>query len=276
MIIDFHTHAFPERVAARAVHVLKQQMRDAQRERGVPDREYPAYTNGTVDGLLMVMDKCGIDMSVVLPIATRESQTDSINEYAEKITSDRIISFGSVFPYQKDWECVIDELAHRGFKGIKLHPEFQGFNVDDAVSIRILKKAEKLGLITVLHAGVDLGYTGPVRCTPKMLHNVLQEVNGDKIIAAHMGGFDMWDEVEEYLAGTPVILDTAYVVGRIDKAQYRRIIRKHGADKVVFGSDIPWENPRDTVGYLRELELENEEIELITHKNAEKMLALSK
>lgn len=276
MIIDMHTHAFPARIAARAIHTLKQQMREAQREQGVPGREYIAYTDGTIYSLLNVMDECGIDIGVVLPIATKESQTDSINEYAQAISGDRIISFGSLYPYQRDWENILEELAYKGFKGIKLHPEFQGFNADDPVSIRILKKAEKLGLITVLHAGIDLGYIGPVRCTPKMLYNVLQEVNGDKIIAAHMGAYGMWDELEEYVVGSPIILDTAYVAGRIEKEQYRRIIRNHGVDKIVFGSDVPWEYPGDTIKYLEEVKLNPEELELIKHKNAEKILALSK
>lgn len=274
MLIDFHTHAFPEKIAHKTIDVLLAKIQGVQGKITGGDMVEKAWSDGTVDGLVREMDRSGVDMGVVLPIATKPTQAGHINEFAERITGGRIISFGSLHPYQDDWEEVLETLAEKGFRGIKLHPEFQGINADDPAMIRILKKAERLGLAVVLHAGIDVGFEGPVRCTPEMIYNILQEIEGSKLIAAHMGGYRMWDDFEKYLAGTPVMIDTAFVVDRLGAEQYKRIIRSHGADKVLFGSDMPWERPSDTLDYLGKLGLDDEEMELITHKNAEKILAL--
>lgn len=276
MLIDFHTHAFPDAVAPKALSQLLNNIHRVQGKLDKGDMIEAACTDGTLSGLISEMDRSGVDISIVLPIVTRISQTDSINEFAKKISCDRVISFASLHPMQSDWEDVIERIAESGFKGIKLHPEFQGLNADAPEMIRVLKKAEKLGLAVVVHAGSDVGFEGPVRCTPKMIYNILQEINGDKLIAAHMGGYRMWDDFEKYLAGTPVMIDTAFVADKINVSQYRDIIRSHGADKVLFGSDSPWERPADTLIYLKKLDLSSEEMELITSKNAKKVLALSR
>lgn len=126
--------------------------------------------------------------------------------------------------------------------------------------------------MVVIHAGSDIGFSGPVRCTPKKIHNVLGEVSGKNIIAAHLGGFDMWDDVMKYLVGTPIYMDTAFLSLFIDKKMYRDIIKEHGSDKILFGSDNPWENPADTLQALKELKLSDEEYENITFKNAKRLL----
>ena len=87
-----------------------------------------------------------------------------------------------------------------------------------------------------------------------------------------MGGFMMWDEVEKYLVSSPIYMDTAAVASFIDREQYKRNIKKHGADKILFASDNPWESPFATLKALEGLGLEREEMDKITHKNALKIL----
>lgn len=274
MLIDFHTHAFPDGVAPKALSQLLDNIQRVQGKLVNGDMVETTCTDGTVSGLKKEMNRSGVDISIVLPIVTKISQTDSINEFAKKITCDSVISFASLHPMQSDWEDVLERIAESGFKGIKLHPEFQGLNADSPEMIRILKKAEKLGLAAVIHAGSDVGFEGPVRCTPKMIYNILQEINGDRLVAAHIGGYRMWDDFEKYLVGTPVMIDTAFAVNKIGVEQYKRIIRNHGVEKVLFGSDLPWERPADTFEYLRRLELDADEMACITHRNAQKTLAL--
>ena len=226
MLIDFHTHIFPDKIAERTVQILKDNI---VRMHGVSCEN---YADGTLNGLLDSMNKNGVDISVVLPIATKPKQTPSINSFAQTVQSDKIVSFGSLHPDEDDWEEVLENLAQSGFKGIKLHPEYQGFFIDSERSIAILKKADELGLYTTLHCGEDIGMPPPVHCPPDKLRHVLDYVSGDKIIAGHLGGFREWDDVEKYLVGTDILFDTAYLTGFIEPEQYRTIIKNHGAHKI--------------------------------------------
>lgn len=266
MLIDFHSHIFPERIAAGAMRSLSDSIVSYQ---GVRHRH---YARGTQNSLLYSMDRCGVDLSVVLPIATKPTQTKSINEFAKNLRNERIVSFGSLHPEQDDWECVLENLAENGFKGIKLHPEYQSFYVDSKRSIEILKKAEELGLFVTLHTGYDNGMPPPAHCQPERLRNVLDYVSGKYIIAAHLGAFRNWDDVEKYLVGTLVNFDTAYISEFISSEQCKRIIRNHGADKILFGSDSPWQSPANEYKFILNLGLSDEENDKIFYKNAFKIL----
>lgn len=269
MVIDFHTHIFPEKIAARAIEALKAGIRAQQ------GTEFPSFTDATAAGLRRSMSECAIDLSVVMPIATKPSQTESINAYAQSVRGQGLLSFGSVHPENDDIDGILASLAERGFRGIKLHPEFQQFYIDSPEGLRILKAAEKHGLLVTLHAGADVGYPPPVHCTPQRLKNALCEVKGDNIIAAHMGGFWMWEDVAKYLVGTPVYFDTAVVGTFIDKGVYRDLVLAHGADKVLFASDSPWEHQGEALSTLCSLGLGECELEKIKCRNAMALLDIT-
>ena len=266
MLIDFHSHIFPDKIAPVAMRSLSDSIVNYQNKR------YRHYTRGTVDSILASMERKRVDMSVILPIATKPTQTNTINAFAHTLRNDKLISFGSLHPDQDDWEAVLENLAEDGFKGIKLHPEYQSFYIDSRRSIDILKKAEELGIYVTLHTGFDYGKPPPVHCQPDRLKNVLDYVSGKYIIAAHLGAFSNWDEVEKYLVGTPINFDTAFISKFISPQQCRRIIENHGADKVLFGSDSPWHDPEVECEFIKSLGLSEEENELIFYKNALKIL----
>lgn len=267
MYIDFHTHIFPSNIASRVLRILQN---NAKKQGNVATNP---CTDGTAEGLRRSMKLCGVLKSVALPIATKVTQSESINSFASSVNSEDIVAFGSVHPMQPDWEDVLNRLAENGFKGIKLHPQYQQVPVNGKETLRVLKKAEKLGLYTTIHAGVDFGQP-PLMCTPSMLSDVLDEVSGKFIIAAHLGGFQMWDEAEELLVGRDIIFDTAMVGSFIGSDQYKRIIKNHGSNKVLFASDSPWENPSDTINALKSLELNDSDYENIFYKNALGILGL--
>ncbi len=267
MIIDFHTHIFPDQIAYMALHKLQQIMIE-QNE----DREFPLATDGTLAGQRAMMKREGIDMSILLPVATKGEQTESINNFAETLRFDDLISFGTVYPFQKDWEEVIEGLAERGFMGLKLHPEYQQCYIDSKESIRIFKKAEQLGLMVVFHAGHDPEYNGQDHGVPIRIKHLLEEVEGSNVIAAHMGGMECADDTERYLVGTPLIFDTSYVSKIMDMDQYKRIIINHGVDKIIFGSDTPWQDPMEALDALKSCNLDQESYDKITYKNALNLL----
>lgn len=269
MIIDFHTHIFPDKIAGRTIDILEQNIEQ------VEGCIHKAFIPATHEALLGSMQKQEVDYSVVLPIATTPTQSPSINRFAAQINGkDHLFSFGSIHPLQPDWEAALEEVKEYGLPGIKLHPEYQQVFVDSPEYIHIFKKAEELGLLVVLHAGLDIGVKPPSHGLPVHLSHVLQEVSGEGIIAAHMGGYRAWDEVERYLVGTPIRFDTSFSLSEIPKEQALRLIRSHGAEKILFGTDSPWEKPSDTLSYLNALELTPAEMDLILSGNAKKLLKI--
>lgn len=269
MIIDFHTHAFPDKIAQKAMAKLEQNIIDIQ------GRDYPPVGDGTLGSLKKIMKRDGVDVSVVMPIATTVRQSASINRFAKEINGrDGIISFGGLHPMQNDWERVLEEIKESGLRGIKLHLEYQGVYVTAPEILRLLKKAEELELYTMFHSGRDVGMPEPVHCTPRDLSRVLDFVGGKYIIAAHMGGWRLWDDVEKYLVGTPIMLDVSYVKGFMDPEQFKRIIKNHGSEKILFASDMPWQSPRDAADMLEAANLSPKELENIYYGNAAKILGI--
>ena len=261
MIIDFHRHIFPDKIAKGAVASLK--------ESASSGKYNPVNcTDGTLSGLYNSMEESGVDLSIVLPVVTNTRQTENVNNFAETVRNEKVISFGGIHPLNENPDKILEDLKERGFKGIKLHPEYQQCNIDSPESIKILKKAEELELYTVVHAGIDVGIKPPLHCSPKQLKNVLGYVSGKFIIAAHMGGFDMFDEVEKFLVGTDLYFDTSAICKLIKKEQFERIIKNHGSEKILFATDSPWGNAEDYIKIVKNLDITETEFENITYRNA--------
>ena len=271
MLIDFHTHVFPDKIAERSIAVLVKGIQNIQGA-DYGTAETLTCRPATLDGLYCNMEENHVDHSVCLPIATKPEQTAHINAFAEQIRNDRVLSFGSLHPTDPNWERILYDLAERGFRGIKLHYQFQLCMIDSPESIRILKKAEEYGLLVVFHAGADIGLPPPIYATPERISHVLTEMAGSHLIAAHLGGWQQWEDVERYLVGTPILFDMAYIRQFLSAEQALRIMRNHGVEKVLFGSDSPWESPQDTLQYLQGIGLTEDELNLICYQNAQRLL----
>ena len=216
-----------------------------------------------------------IDCSVVQPIVTKPSQLKHTNEWAQSICSDRIISFGGIYPYSESYKDDIDFVADLGLKGLKFHPEYQNFVVDDEKMFPVYDYALSKGLILLFHAGVDAGLPGPYRSSPRQFARIVDEMKGGNIIAAHLGGHQQWDDVEKYLLGLPVYFDLAFVTPEyIEPERLVRIIRRHGAEWILFGTDSPWCSQKKQLAFIRSLPLTCEEREQIFWKNAAMLLDL--
>lgn len=269
MIIDFHTHVFPDKIAEKTIPYLM--------EKGVID----SYGDGTLNNLKERMKSSGTDKAVVLPVCTKPSQFDSINKFAKILNSeDNIFSFGGIHPDCENIKEKLMLLKSEGFKGIKLHPDYQETYICDEKYFNIISAAVDMGMYISIHAGVDVAYPDDVHCPPKESRKLIDRIykNGKnvepKIILAHLGGIDMYDDVERYLVGQPVYLDLAVILGMAPKEQVERIIRNHGADKILYASDYPWSDLDLNVEIMNSLELTDVEKELILHKNAEKILGI--
>lgn len=278
MIIDFHTHIFPDKIAAQTIKTLAAQAGTK------------AFCDGTLSSLLSSMDRSGVDYSVVLPVVTKPSQFESVNRFAASINNTNgIISFGGIHPDNDNISEKLEYIQSLGLKGIKLHPDYQGGYIDDSRYIRIIKECLRLDLCCLIHAGLDVGYPTPIHCPPDRIYRMLNEVLSEsrtenqtsdsvskapKIILAHMGGYLQWRLVEELLAGQPVYFDLAFCNGKIETAQLLRIIKKHGSHRILYATDSPWADQKEMIDYVRKLPLTDGEIDNILYRNAAKLLDL--
>ncbi len=281
-VVDFHTHAFPDRIAPAAVRSL------ASRSHTVP------FADATEDGLRQSMTRSGIDLSVILPVATKPEQVVAINDSALRIngrTSDTgLLSLGCMHPDLQGWHAELGRIAAAGIRGVKLHPVYQGADIDDPRFVRILARCGELGLFAVLHAGWDIGYPGAAQALPGKILRALRQAGPVRLILAHMGGWRCWDEAEDLFAGTDVMIDTAFSLGRLTPdpdgparseeeltlltpERFVRMIRSFGADRVLFGTDSPWADQAAALAELRALDLTAAEREAILGGNAERLLA---
>lgn len=293
MIIDGHVHIFPDSVAPKAI---------ANLERHAPR---PLATDGTLGGLLASMKKSDIAMSIVLPVSTKPEQVPSINSYAIKLNRNTIfsngdgvpsprfsrpgvrpspikkepfhpsiIAFGTLHPDFAEYRDEIARLKDSGLKGVKMHPDYQAFDADEKRLFPLYECLAKAGLILYLHSGENINFDEPPRCSPARLANIIKSLPELKLIAAHLGGWSMWDEVERWLVGTPIFLDTSFTLGYIGEEQFLRIIRAHGMEKIIFGSDSPWNDPGQAAREISGQPLEKSEIESILGGNAARLLSL--
>lgn len=282
MIIDFHTHTFPQKIAASTLEKLS-----------AASHTRP-FTDGTQAGLEQSMKQAGVNLSVVLPVATAPRQVEHVNDASAAINQHTqetgVLSFGCMHPDFEGWREELARMKEIGLKGVKLHPVYQGVDLDDPRYLRILERAGELGLIVVTHAGLDVGFPGVVRCSPKMARRAVEQVGPVTLVLAHMGGWRSWDQVLEELPGTGVYIDTSFSTGKmcpLDDGYYREedlpmldgpgfmeLVRAFGAKRVLFGSDNPWSSQKETLEWIQAQPLAEEEKKAILGGNAQKLLSL--
>ncbi|MCX7920791.1 MAG: amidohydrolase family protein [Clostridia bacterium] len=262
MIIDFHVHCFPDELAQKAIPKLSE------------NANIPARLDGTLGSLQRSMNKCGVDYSVILSIATNPLQTEKVNSWSAGVQNGGILAFGSIHPDYENWKSEIDRIKEFGLRGLKFHPDYQNFFVDDIRVFPIYEYALQQGLIIIFHCGEDPGLPLPSHCTPKRLKDVIKAFPKGKVVAAHMGGYSYWDDVERYLVGEDLYMDTSASMGFASDEQIKRIISDHGYQKILFGTDSPWSDQEEQIAKLKELNLAESVEKAILGYNAKELLGL--
>ncbi len=262
-IIDFHTHAFPDRLAEKALTTLHQTSGD-----------YQAFHDGTVSGLLASMDRAGIECAVIASIATRPEQALNIIDWSISVRSERIIPFASLHPRDTGWPSVVERAKAAGLKGVKLHPMYQEFDLAEKQLFPIYEAIAEKGLVLLLHAGWDIAFPGNLQATPAKILAIHRALPGLKIVASHLGGWRMWEEVAETLAGRDLWLETSFAAREAAPELFWRIINRHGPDRLLFGTDSPWLDQKEELAAWLEFELPETVKEKILFRNAERLLGL--
>ena len=261
-VIDFHTHAFPDSLAGRAIATLEAEA----------DYVWRAKLDGRVSSLVASMDAAGIARSVVCPIATRPEHFDGILKWCIAIRSERIVPLASVHPAAPDVTSQIRRIAEAGLAGLKLHPMYQDFEIDEPRLDGLYAAAAEAGLIVVLHCGFDIAYPGSTQAHPHRVATVRDRYPELKLVATHLGGFKAWDEVRRHLAGRDVWMETSFTLNWMSDQEVLELIRSHGTQRILFGTDSPWADQAEELAHFRALGLGQDEQAAILGRNAERVL----
>ncbi len=246
-IIDFHTHAFPEKLAERAMKALL--------EEGKKKSAVTAHLDGRVSSLLSSMDRNNIEKSVVCPIATKPSQFEPIFVWSKKIKSERLVPFPSLHPDDPDALEKVSRIKGEGFKGIKLHPYYQNFSIDEKRLFPIYKRISAEGLIVLMHTGFDLAFERKKICDPERIIRVLENFPDLKLVTTHLGAWEDWDEVERLIIGKRIYMEISYSLDILGAKRARKMILAHPSEYLLFGTDSPWTGQDKTLSLLKGLEL---------------------
>lgn len=268
LTIDIHVHCFNPKIAERAIRILEETA-------GITP-----YTRGLTVQTVQRFDEWGVDKGVILPIATKPAQQRLLNDWVAEVqrTNDRFLGFGAIHPDAGDAFEELDKIIELGLHGVKLHPDYQGFMVDEERLDPLYDEIERRGLPVIFHAGFDGMSPDLIHCTPQGARNVIQRHPHMKMVFAHMGGIFQWEEVLETLAGVDgeVYFDTAFTSRDLSGGLMEKIIKKHGADRILFGSDCPWDSSLEIKNKILRLKLSDDEKENILGGNALKLLGLKR
>ena len=263
MVIDFHTHTFPTKIASKAIARLE----------GMSGTK--AVASGLYEDLLDSMMDSGIDLSVVAPVATTPN-ADSINQKnleIQKNVEGKLLFLGAIHPLTP--VSYVDSIKELGFKGVKMHPDFQEYVADDKAVFPLYERLVENNLFLLVHAGEDVSYMGSGRSNPSRIKNIATNFPHLKIIAAHFGGYLLWDDVLEHLSGLEnIYLDSAYCCDSISKDKALKLIEVFGSNKILLGSDSPWKTQSDSVAFIKSLGLSSADEALVLGGNAKRLLNL--
>lgn len=283
MVIDFHTHNFPEKLAARAVAVMCEKL--------VPGIKACGYGplrpvgDATIATQLRDMDRCGVDICVNCPVCTYPENFEAIFRRAlamregreGKAVAERNFQLGSIHPRDPAFKEHIEMLRANGFPGIKLHPNYMDVNLADPTLVPFFRALCDAGLFVISHTGFDPGYVdAPSVAGPMEIATLLTAVPGLKFVAAHLGG-----ECGSDAHATDVLLpfetcwiDTATMYFRDDAPEARRVVREWPVDRMVFGTDYFWRDQGHLINWVKNLRPDRDDQEKIFHLNAERLLGL--
>ena len=263
MKIDFHTHVYPDHVAAKAV-------REVCRRSGID-----AYPDGTLDGLKRSMAAGGIDVSVVAAVATKPEQVGSMQQWLRAIRQPGIETLAAMHPADPPGSGEMALFKREGFRGFKLHPDYQDFFVDEPRMYPFYEAAAAEGMFILFHAGMDRGLPRPVHATPERLAAVHKAVPELCIIVAHLGGEECYEDTARHLLGRDLYLDTSFVLRKMPGTFRERFLTEHPAERLLFASDSPWTDQGEELRFLLQLPyLTEEDKERVCFSNAARLLGL--
>ena len=259
-LIDIHTHIYPDEIAQKATDSI---------------RTFYQLGGGGMDGtermLLNRGAQAGISRFVVLPVAIRPDRVQGINDFiCQRVRhNDAFVGFGTVHAAMESPEAEAERICLLGLKGIKMHPDSQRFAIDDP---RLFPMYDAIAgkLPVILHMGDHrYDYSHPLK-----LRRVLDLFPKLQVIAAHFGGYGMYETAFELLRDKDCIFDVSSSLMFMEDGVAEKYINAYGPERMAFGTDYPlWDPVAETERFFR-LKLTDEQFEQIGHKTAERFLGL--
>ena len=261
-VINAHCHIYPEKIASRAVM-------------GIRDfYDLDMSLDGTIDDMIRDGSKVGVVHYLVHSVATTPKQVKSINEFiAQSVNAhpDLFTGFGSLHPDSDDIQGDFDYLIELGLKGVKLHPDFQLFAMDDERAFRIGEVISDGNVPMLVHCG-DFRYS---YSNPKQIKAFLEKFPDITFIGAHFAGWSMWEEATEKLSGYDnLYVDLSSSLYALTPETALELIHAYGSDRVLWGTDYPMWDSVSEMEYFNRIDLTDEERSQILYENAAKLLKL--
>ena len=249
-IFDTHTHVFPDRIAA---HVLAHL---SELSHGLPPQ-----TLGTWDDLARQGEEAGYTGWMNCPVVTRPGQFKSLNTWASEHNHWPGLSLGGIHPEDTDHAGIIHQIRDLGLHGLKMHPEYQEFGVLEKRVEDIWCACEEESMPVIIHGADDVGFEPPYHSKPADFAELSRRHPGLVIIVAHLGGWNQWDAVEHDLVGSNVYMDTSFAYSCMkDKSQFARIVRAHGSQRILYGTDSPWQDLKTSIREIQSQGFSQEEL----------------
>jgi len=258
MIIDFHAHVYPDQIADKAVNNVSKFY------------SIESSHDGTAETLLKIGKHGHIDRFVVHSVAQKPEQVRTINEYIAslcKANQDSFYGFGTLHIDMQNPTEEIEHIITLGLKGIKLHPDCQRFNIDDDRMLKIFSILNNR-LPVLIHAG-DYRYD---YSHPSRIANVIDCFPKLTVIAAHFGGWSLFDLALEYLEHRFCYLDVSSSIMYLGNRRSEELIRAYGAERLLFGSDYPMWDPAVELERFLSLNISASEKDMILSGNALRIL----
>ncbi len=261
-VIDAHCHIYPPKIALLAIRHTDEFYSEKSSEKGITEH------------LIESSKGSGVDKFLVQSVATTERQVQRINEFIAKEVennSQKLIGLGTIHPRSEDMLGDVRHLYELGLKGIKIHPDIQGFAVDDKGYVKAYEICSKLNLPILMHTG-DNRYD---LSNPNRLLPILKEFKDLTVIGAHFGGYSIWEEASKQYAGIEnFYVDCSSSFNYLDKKIIKEMIYRYGTDRVLFGSDYPMWNAKKEIETLLSLNLDESDYHKIFSENAKKVYNL--
>lgn len=258
-IFDTHCHIFPDKIALKASGATGDYY-------GVRMR-HP----GTVEVLRKAGAKAGVTDFLVCSAATKPNQVSAINDFiaAECGAEPHFVGFGSLHPYMDDMAAEADRMESLGIAGIKIHADFQGFRLDDPKAYELYELVQ--GRFPILF---HMGDVNTQNTAPELLRDIVRSFPKLRVIAAHLGGYTVWDRAALALPDLDILVDTSSSLPFIGSARGCELVRVFGAERCLFGTDYPMWDHSEELERFDAMELTDSERRMILWDNAASLFGL--
>jgi predicted TIM-barrel fold metal-dependent hydrolase len=263
--IDFHTHIFPDKIAKSAMDALAAESGD-----------YRPCTDGTLQGLLDSMKLADISVSLVANIATKPAQMMPILNFCKEIKSEAIHPLVSFHPSNDTYEVedMLGEAHQLGIRGVKMHPMYQNFSIDDKYMYGFYELMAGMGLFVMFHTGLDMAFPGNNQADVERVKKVADWFKDLTIICTHVGGWKQWDRIRCLSDCENVYTETSLTLTEISDDEFVKALSHFDEDRVLFGSDSPWTDQKEMLERTLRLKISDSRKEKMVYRNAAKLLKL--